>query len=57
VRVIDCNICGETISAANDDELTRELNSHMTSEHPDADWDDEKAHELLSSEVYSATDS
>jgi predicted small metal-binding protein len=57
VRVIDCNECGATISAANDDELARELTRHMKSEHPDADWDDDRAAELVSDQAYEATDS
>jgi predicted small metal-binding protein len=57
VRVIDCNECGATISAANDEELAKELTSHMQSEHPDVEWDDERASELVSSQAYDATDS
>ena len=57
MRVIDCNECGATISAANDEELATELSNHMTSEHSDVDWDDERASELVGAEAYSATDS
>jgi predicted small metal-binding protein len=57
VRVIDCNVCGATIKAANDDELAGELSRHMRSEHPDADWDDDQAAELVSGQAYEATDS
>jgi predicted small metal-binding protein len=57
VRVIDCDVCGATINAANDDELAGELDRHMRSEHPDTEWDDERAGELVSSQAYSATDS
>jgi hypothetical protein len=57
VRVIDCNECGETISAANDDELAKELTRHMESEHPDVEWDGERAGELVSAQAYEATDS
>ena len=55
--VIDCNECGDTIKAANDEELTRALTQHMQSEHPDAEWDDERAKELVSTQSYHATDS
>ena len=57
MRVFDCNVCGATISAANDEELARELDTHMRSEHPDADWDGDQAAELVSTQAYTATDS
>jgi predicted small metal-binding protein len=55
--VIDCNECGDTIKAANDDELANELTRHMQSEHPDVEWDDERAAEVVSQQAYDATDS
>jgi predicted small metal-binding protein len=57
MRVIDCNTCGATIKAANDQELARELSEHMQEDHPDVEWDDEQAPELISEQAYSATDS
>jgi predicted small metal-binding protein len=57
VRVIDCNECGETLKAANDEELASELSKHMEAEHSDVEWDDEQASELISSQAYDATDS
>ena len=57
MRVIECNVCGTTINAANDEELSRQLSDHMTSDHPDADWGDDQAHELVASQAYDATDS
>lgn len=56
MRVIDCNECGATISAANDEELREELDRHMQSEHSDADWDSEQAAELVEKRAYDATD-
>ena len=56
MRVIDCNECGETLKAANDDELARALAQHMESDHPDADWDGDAA-ELIERQAYDATDS
>ena len=35
MRVIECNRCGEALSAATDDELTDQLASHLESEHGD----------------------
>ena len=57
MRVIDCNECGETIKAANDEELVEQLNKHMASEHSDVEWDDDSAQELVESSAYDATDS
>ena len=57
MRVIECNECGCALSAANDDELRRELTRHMEAEHADAEWDEESSGELVSQRAYSATDS
>lgn len=57
MRVIDCNECGETIKAANDEELSAALTRHMTSEHSNVEWDEEQAGELVSRQAYKATDS
>ena len=57
MRVIDCDRCGETIQAANDQELASRLGRHMVSEHPEVEWDDERAAELVESQAYDATDS
>ena len=55
-RVIECNICGEPLSAANDDELLRQVLRHMEAEHPESALDDEQAREMISSEAYDAGD-
>ncbi|HEX4719955.1 MAG TPA: DUF1059 domain-containing protein [Thermoleophilaceae bacterium] len=57
MQVMDCNECGETLMAANDQELARELSKHMKSDHPNSEWDDEQAAETVSEQAYSATDS
>jgi len=57
MRVMDCNECGETLKAANDQELVRELTNHMKSDHPNSEWDDEDAAEVVEEQAYSATDS
>jgi predicted small metal-binding protein len=57
MRVIDCNECGATIKAANNDELARELDEHMKSEHSNVEWDGDQASELVSAQAYEATDS
>jgi len=57
MRVIDCNECGETLKAANDEELASVLSEHMSAEHSDVDCNDEEAAELVQRRAYSATDS
>jgi predicted small metal-binding protein len=57
VRVIECNYCGETLSAADDDELRRSLIRHTQEQHPDVDLSEDNARELVESTAYSATDS
>ena len=57
MRVIECNECGETLSAANDNELTATLLRHMKSEHSDVELDSDAAGELVEETAYSASDS
>ncbi len=56
MRVIECNECGETLQAANDEELVRVLGAHLSSEH-DKDVDEEELTELVEAEAYEAMDS
>lgn len=56
MRVIECNRCGETISAASDDELTDRLASHLESEHGD-ELERERLREFVRGAAYDATDS
>ena len=41
MRVIECNFCGETLSAANDAELRACVLRHMESEHGDEEFGNE----------------
>ena len=56
MRVIECNECGETISAANDEELQTHLAEHLRSEHDEEPEEDEVA-DLVHEQAYDATDS
>jgi predicted small metal-binding protein len=56
MRVIECNECGETISAANDEELARHLTEHLASEH-DEQADEDEVTDLVHEQAYDATDS
>jgi predicted small metal-binding protein len=56
MRVIECNECGETLQAANDEELVRMLGHHLESAH-EMEVDEEELTELVEAEAYEATDS
>jgi predicted small metal-binding protein len=56
VRVVECDICGETISAANDEELARRVREHLESEH-DQQPTDEQVEAMIREEAYDAMDS
>jgi predicted small metal-binding protein len=56
MRVIECNECGETISAANDEELSQRLAEHLGSEH-DEKADEEEIADLVHEQAYDASDS
>jgi predicted small metal-binding protein len=55
-RVIECNICGEPLAAATDDELLAQVQSHYEAEHPESSLDEDEARELIASEAYDAGD-
>jgi predicted small metal-binding protein len=56
MRVFECNECGETITGADDQELTRHLAAHLREEH-DEEPDDEELADLVADQAYDATDS
>ena len=56
MRVIECNECGETLGAANDEELVRVLGRHLEQEH-DMVVDEEELTELVEAEAFEAMDS
>jgi hypothetical protein len=55
-RVIECNVCGEPLSAATDEELLRQVKGHHEAEHSDAPMEDEQAREMIAREAYDAGD-
>jgi predicted small metal-binding protein len=57
MRVVECNICGETLSAATDDELLRRVRAHMEAEHPSVSFDEGATREMIANEAYDASDS
>jgi predicted small metal-binding protein len=56
MRVIECNECGETISAADDEELAAHLADHLRSEH-DLQPDEDEVGDLVHEQAYDAMDS
>ena len=54
MQVIDCD-CGETLQAANDEELARVLAAHYESEHEEA-LEPDQAEKLVAQRAYHATD-
>ena len=56
MRVVECNVCGEPLSAANDDELVQRLQAHVESEHPDEEFDESAARAMIDEQAYDATD-
>ena len=56
-RVIECNICGEPLAAATDDELLRQVQEHHKSEHGDeSTLSEQEARETIAREAYDAAD-
>jgi predicted small metal-binding protein len=56
MRVIECNECGETISAADDAELARHLSDHLKADHG-ISLDDDEVADLVHEQAYDAMDS
>jgi predicted small metal-binding protein len=56
MRVIECDVCGDTVTAAEDNELARRLGDHMRVEH-ERDLEPEELEELVAEEAYDAMDS
>jgi predicted small metal-binding protein len=57
MRVVECNVCGEPLAAATDDELAARLRAHMNSEHVEAQFDEDAARKTVAAEAYAASDS
>jgi predicted small metal-binding protein len=56
MRVVECDICGETISAESDAELKARLGEHLGAAH-DRGTSPEELDQLVAVEAYEATDS
>ena len=56
MRVVECDICGETVTAANDEELAGRLSEHLTEVHDESPSDDDVM-TTIDREAYDAMDS
>jgi predicted small metal-binding protein len=56
MRVVECNICGELVSASDDGELVAVVRHHMDAQHGDLDVGDDRVRELVEQGAYDATD-
>lgn len=56
MRVIECNECGDTVTAADDDELVRRMAAHLRREH-DAEPEEDELRDLVADQAYDAMDS
>jgi predicted small metal-binding protein len=54
MRIIDCD-CGETLQAANDDDLIKIVTKHFADEHGDQ-LSDDQVRELIDERAYTAAD-
>jgi predicted small metal-binding protein len=57
MRVVECNICGQVVSAADDARLVDEVRRHMGDVHGDLDVGDDRVRELVDRGAYEASDS
>ena len=57
MRVVECNICGEPLAAATDEELMRRLQDHVGTEHASTPLDEAAARDMIEREAYAASDS
>ena len=56
MRVVECDVCGETVTAAGDEELVSRLKEHLEEEHDQSPGEDE-IQQTIDREAYDAMDS
>ena len=57
MRVVECNICGEALTGATDDELLRRGRAHIVGEPPSVAFEEDAARQMIANEAYDASDS
>jgi hypothetical protein len=55
MRTIECDVCGEPLTATDDEELLGRLKEHLAEEH-DQSVDDDELQRTIDREAYDATD-
>jgi len=55
--VMECNVCGETLSGANDEDLVATTRRHMEDQHPEAAPDEVRLSKMVDERAYDAMDS
>lgn len=56
MRVIECNVCGDAVTAADDRELAGHLGAHLREQHGGRPTEEELA-AAIAEQAYDATDS
>ena len=56
MRTFECNVCGEPLGAANDEELLRRVRGHFEQDHPDVAFDEATERDTIAREAYDASD-
>jgi predicted small metal-binding protein len=56
MRTIECNHCGEPLTAVDDESLAARLLEHAEQVHPDAGVSEDEAQRQVAEQAYSATD-
>ena len=56
MKVIDCD-CGQTLQAANEDDLASQVLEHAEEKHPELELSATQARQLVSDRAYEASDS
>jgi predicted small metal-binding protein len=56
MRIIDCE-CGQTLQAANNEDLAVVVRGHIAEEHPEMQMSDDQVREFVSAQAYDAEDS
>jgi predicted small metal-binding protein len=56
MRVIECNFCGQVLQADDDEGLVKVAAQHMSTDHAEAQVDEEQVRGMVERDAYTATD-
>ena len=57
MKVIECNLCGDVLAGAGDDELVADALRHYADRHADVEFDEARARDMVQRNAYEASDS